>query len=210
MMSRGVMLSISIKNFLILLATLPRFLSVAERFSAAHNFAFGGVRGIATGDVSRRLVSRALAQGWADTFDQASRPYQFALKARAGTDALAAHVRASLDMRPDAVVVSLDGRNAYDSMSRAAFLSALNSCAPELVPFVRMWYGDPSTYFWWDVAGQCREVSQGEGCEQGDPLAPPGPPMRLAAFGHVRVAARQPCVADGPPLRGRLLRPVAR
>ena len=81
----------------------------------------GGVRGIATGDVFRRLVSRALAQGWADTFDQATRPYQFALKARAGTDALAAHVRASLDMRPDAVVVSLDGRNAYDSMSRAAF-----------------------------------------------------------------------------------------
>ena len=102
----------------------------------------GGARGIATGDVFRRLVSRALAQGWADTFDQATRPYQFALKAWAGTDALAAHVRASLDMRPDAVVVSLDGRNAYDSMSRAAFLSALNSCAPELVSFVRMWYGD--------------------------------------------------------------------
>ena len=75
-------------------------------------------------------------------------------------------------MRPDAVVVSLDGRNAYDSMSRAVFLSALNSCAPELVPFVGMWYGDPSTYLWWDAAGNCREVSQGEGCEQGDPLAP--------------------------------------
>ena len=51
-------------------------------------------------------------------------------------------------------------------------MSALNSCAPELVPFVRLWYGDPSTYLWWDAAGNCREVSQGEGCEQGDPLAP--------------------------------------
>ena len=39
----------------------------------------GGVRGIATGDVFRRLVSRALAAGWAGAFDEATRPYQFAL-----------------------------------------------------------------------------------------------------------------------------------
>ena len=32
----------------------------------------GGVRGIATGDVFRRLVSRALAKGWATTFDRAT------------------------------------------------------------------------------------------------------------------------------------------
>ena len=38
----------------------------------------GGVRGIATGNVFRRLVSRALAKGWATTFDRATRPYQFA------------------------------------------------------------------------------------------------------------------------------------
>ena len=122
----------------------------------------GGARGIATGDVFRRLVSGALAQGWADTFE-ATRPYQFALKARAGTDALAAHVRASLDMRPDAVVVSLDGRNAYDSMSRAAFLSAelLRAEAGSFLCACGM-ATHPRTY-----GG--REVWQGEGCEQGDP-----------------------------------------
>ena len=60
----------------------------------------GGVRGIATGDCFRRLVSRALAKGWADTFDEATRPYQFALQARAGADALAAHVRTALEQRP--------------------------------------------------------------------------------------------------------------
>ena len=43
----------------------------------------GGVRGIATGDVFRRLVSKALATEWADKFDQATRPFQFALQARA-------------------------------------------------------------------------------------------------------------------------------
>ena len=43
----------------------------------------GGVRGIVTGDVFRLLVSRALATGWATTFDRATSPYQFALQARA-------------------------------------------------------------------------------------------------------------------------------
>ena len=132
----------------------------------------GGVRGIATGDAFRRLVSRTLAKEWAGNFDRATRPYQFALQARAGTDALAAHVRAALALRPDAVLVSLDGRNAYDCMSRAAFLTKLHEVAPELLPFVRVFYGRPSTYSWWDDQGRCREVKQGEGCEQGDPLAP--------------------------------------
>ena len=132
----------------------------------------GGVRGIATGDVFRRLVSRVLAKTWAHVFDEATRPFQYALQARAGTDALAAHVRTVLEWRDDAVLVSLDGRSAYDTMSRASFLSALLSAAPELVPFVRLFYGQPSTYCWWDNEGNCRNIAQGEGCEQGDPLAP--------------------------------------
>ena len=37
-------------------------------------------------------MSRALAKSWATSVDRAARPYQFALQARAGTDALAAHV----------------------------------------------------------------------------------------------------------------------
>ena len=132
----------------------------------------GGVRGIATGDAFRRLVARTLAKQWADVFDNATRPYQFALQARAGTDALAAHVRVAIAQRRDAVLVSLDGRSAYDCMSRLAFLSKLRDVAPELLPFVRMFYGQPSVYSWWDDSGRLREIQQGEGCEQGDALAP--------------------------------------
>ena len=50
------------------------------------------MRGIATSNVYRRLVSRALAKRWATTVDRATRPYQSALQARAGTDALTAGV----------------------------------------------------------------------------------------------------------------------
>ena len=132
----------------------------------------GGVRGIATGDVFRRLVSRALAKTWAATFDEATRPYQHALSARSGMDALVARLRVALETDPDVTVVSLDGRSAYDTVSRAAFLSKLRQVAPALLPFVRLFYGQPSVYCWWDDSGTCRDICQAEGCEQGDALAP--------------------------------------
>ena len=81
----------------------------------------GGVRGIATGDTFRKLVSRCLARHYADTFDQATRPYQFAFQTRAGTDALSGTLRAAIDLDADATIVSLDGRSAYDAISRATF-----------------------------------------------------------------------------------------
>eukprot|EP00439_Symbiodinium_sp_Y106_P087244 s60_g43.t1 len=89
----------------------------------------GGIRGIATGDVFRRLVSRALAKTWASTFDAATRPFQHALSARSGMDALVARLRMALETDPD------DGRSAYDTVSRAAFLAKLRQVAPALLPF---------------------------------------------------------------------------
>ena len=56
------------------------------------------------------------------------------------------------------------------SMSRAAFFSKLREVAPELLPFVPLFYGSPSTCCWWDSTGRCRDVAQGESCEQGDSI----------------------------------------
>ena len=69
------------------------------------------------------------------------------------------------------------------------WLSPCPEVAPELLPFVRMFYGKPSSYCWWDEAGRCRDVPQGEGCEQGDSLA-----SALFALGQheaLRTAASQ-------------------
>ena len=56
--------------------------------------------------------------------------------------------------------MSLDGRSACDSMSRVAFLSKLREVAPELLLFVRLFYGRPSSYSWWDAGrvGPCRKA----------------------------------------------------
>ena len=42
----------------------------------------------------------------------------------------------------------------------------------QLLPFVRCFYGSPSTYLWEDEMGVTQHISQGEGGEQGDPLMP--------------------------------------
>ena len=65
----------------------------------------------------RPHIGQGLGAAWGATFDQATCPFQYALQSWAGTDAVVATVRAALDGRPDAVVVSLDGRSAYDSIS---------------------------------------------------------------------------------------------
>ena len=67
-----------------------------------------------------------MAKTWAATFDEATRPFQHALSARSGMDALVARLRVALETDPDVTVVSLDGRNAYD---RTAFLSKLRQVA---------------------------------------------------------------------------------
>ena len=110
-------------------ADVCKAIAMARR--AALRKADGGVRGIATGDMFRRLVSKAPAREWVEKFDHATRPFQFALQARAGTDALAAHVRAALATRRGAVLVSLDGRSAHDSILgklRKWHLNCFRSC----------------------------------------------------------------------------------
>ena len=44
--------------------------------------------------------------------------------------------------------------------------------ASRCLPFVRLFYGQPSEYLWFDSAGQAHTVLQAEGGEQGDPLMP--------------------------------------
>ena len=65
----------------------------------------------------------------------------------------------------------MDARNAYDCISRAAFLRKLRDVAPKLVPFACTFFGRPSAYQWWDDEEVRHEIRQAGGCEQADPLA---------------------------------------
>ena len=150
----------------------------------------GGVRGLVVGDFLRRLVSRTLAQQFADHFDAACRPYQYALSTRSGTEALVHTLQVLTETSPTATVLSVDGVGAYDHVSRQAMLEALRDVpgACRLLPYVRMWYASPSTYVWHDSVGQPHHVLQAEGGEQGDPLMP----ALFALAMHQALVALQP------------------
>ena len=83
-------------------------------------------------------------------------------------------LRAATDANPTATILSVDGIGAYDHVHRAAMLGRLARmpAARALLPFVRLSCGRPSSYTWYDDAGEQRTVTQAEGGEQGDPLMP--------------------------------------
>ena len=132
------------------------------------------VRGIAAGDTFRRVVAKTLAQQHASEFDDACSPFQFALSTRAGTDCVGHGLRELTNQYPDKVVASLDGISAYDHIDRAQMLESLAKLpnASSLLPFVAMFYGHTSEYYWTDADGEVWSIDQGDGGEQGDPLMP--------------------------------------
>ena len=65
-----------------------------------------------------------------------------------------------------------------------------------VLPFVRLFYGDPSTYLWEDDLGGVHSVLQGEGGEQGDPLMP----MLFSLGQHAALMAVAARLQDGEKL----------
>ena len=134
----------------------------------------GRVRGIVVGDVLRRLVSRCLAQKYAQPIHTACQPHQFALATRSGTEAVVHALTAVTKANPTHTILSVDGVGAYDNISRNSMLQGLRDVpeANRCLPFVKMFYGAPSHYIWHSATGEAHIISQAEGGEQGDPLMP--------------------------------------
>ena len=61
-----------------------------------------------------------------------------------------------------------------DLISRNAMMEGLLKMekGDQIFPFVRCFYGSPSTYLWEDEVGNPQDIAQGEGGEQGDPFMP--------------------------------------
>ena len=81
---------------------------------------------------------------------------------------------ASTELDPDQTIVSVDGIGAYDHVSRTRMLTGLLQVpeANQCLPFVRLFYANPSCYVWHDQTGTPFTIHQEEGGEQGDPLMP--------------------------------------
>ena len=122
----------------------------------------GGVTGIVVGDIVRRLT----AQQMSDVVEAATAPYQYALSTRSGTECNAHALQLLIEENPRATVLSIDGIGAFDLISRKSMLEALMIVegGPAIMPFVRMLYGQPSSYLWEGDDGTVHHI-EGEGGE---------------------------------------------
>ena len=95
-----------------------------------------------------------------------------AMGSRASIDAAVLTARAALDLNPDLVLLSLDGIGAFNHIYTGEMLARLNEFpgACEMLPFIRLFYGQPSRYLFEDELGVVHTIWQGEGGEQGDAL----------------------------------------
>ena len=132
------------------------------------------IRGIASGDSFRRLVSKSLARQYQQELRAAVYPHNVGMCDRSGTDTAIHAIRYLTDRYPDKVVISIDGVGAFDHVSRARMFEHLLSDPKlsSLVPFVRQWYGEDTQYRWIDDTGACHIIRQADGGEQGDSLMP--------------------------------------
>ena len=134
----------------------------------------GGVRGIVAGDIVRRLVARTMSQQLMEAVQAATAPFQYAMSTKSGCECIAHALQGLTVMDPRATVMSIDGRNAYDLISRQEMLQGLHDVLrrSSALPFVSTFYGLASSYLWEDEHGHVHTIVQGEGGEQGDAMMP--------------------------------------
>ena len=130
------------------------------------------VRGLAVGDLCRRLVAKTLGQQHQAEFESQTAPFQFGIASKGGVDAAVHLLQRTLEQNHQRCLTQVDGVSAYDHINRANMLRELRNCptAHPLLPFVMLAYGRQSTYRWTDENGVVHEIVQGEGGEQDDAL----------------------------------------
>ena len=134
----------------------------------------GGVRGIVVGDILRRLVARTMAKQIAKKVEETKAPFQYALTTKAGCECVAHILQTLTELNQETTIISIDGVGAYDLISRNAMMEGLLRMedGDQILPFVRMFYGNPSTHWWEDEMGVTQNIPQGEGGSKAIPSCP--------------------------------------
>ena len=126
-----------------------------------------GVRPIGIGDVSRRIVAKAILFSVGEDVMAAAGPLQTCAGHAAGSEA-AIHAMRDLFLTTDCEAALLvDATNAFNSINREAALHNISILCPALSTVLCNTYGAPVRLF---VVGE-GELLSTEGTTQGDPLA---------------------------------------
>jgi len=83
-------------------------------------------------------------------------------------------LRSLAETDPTNTIISIDGVGAFDHVSRARIMTEIagHDTLRCLVPFLKLWYEEASTFLRADANGAIHDIRQAEGGEQGDALMP--------------------------------------
>ena len=104
----------------------------------------GGIRPIAIGTIFHKLISSAIMCNLKEKLPRTFSPVQFGVGMPGGAENIVHGIRNLLSDHPDWTLVSLDLTNAFNSVSRVAFLKQVQDKFPSILPWVWQCYGQHS------------------------------------------------------------------
>lgn len=128
----------------------------------------GGIRPLGIGETWYRFVGRVAVHAIGPRVGQMLLPMQLGCSVTGGCEIAGRLGQLVLDTHPDLMVISLDLKNAFNTIPRGLMMKGLAEFAPELMKWFRWAYGRNTPLFLSD--GRLVGESQ-TGCRQGDPLA---------------------------------------
>lgn len=128
----------------------------------------GGVRPIAIGTIFHKLVSSAIMSHLKEELMVFFPPVQFGVAIPGGAENVVHGVRNCLFNDPESILVSLDLKNAFNSVNRDAFIQAVREKFPSALCWTYQSYGQPSKL----TMRGCEPIDSSAGVRQGDPMGP--------------------------------------
>jgi hypothetical protein len=100
-------------------------------------------------------------------------PLQYGVNTRGGCEMIVHAINAHLQKHPEHVLMSIDCKNAFNCVSRAAFMRKLAASPLRgLLPFVAQFYVDTPSLFFRRDTGESVVLDSLSGPQQGDPFGP--------------------------------------
>ena len=75
-------------------------------------------------------------------------------------------------LRPGAIILKLDFKNAYNSALRSALLREISSRCPHLSPIAQTMIADEKTHWWFGEHAVAASIHAQRGVDQGCPFSP--------------------------------------